>query len=144
MLAVAMAVMEPTILSWEVSLDETPQIIVTGADSARLALGVIDRSVYSRDPALVSIARRLAWFDKRSDCPDSASLLVLPQALSTCFATGQDEFGDLHLGAFLEWCAPADGRIWERVAAAEQQPASGATSPEFDRAQLAPVVDAYN
>jgi len=94
-------------------------------------------------PGLTRIARRLAWFDKRSDCPDGTSILVLPRALSSCFATGQDEIGDLHLGAFLEWCAPSDGLIWERVAAAEQQPASGSTSPEFDRIWLLPRVDAY-
>jgi hypothetical protein len=91
----------------------------------------------------VKVARRLNWFDKRSDYPDSACLLVLPRALSTCLATGQDEFGDLHLGAFLEWCKPADGQIWTRVAAAEQLPASGSTAPSFDRDELSPAVDGY-
>ncbi len=143
MLAAGFAAAEPTVLSWEVPLGELPRIIVTGADSARLALGVIDRSVYSQRPNLLRVSRRLAWFDKRSDCADSASVLVLPKALATCLATGQDEFGDQHLGAFLEWCKPADGRIWQRVAAAEQLSASGATSPEFDREHLAPAVEDY-
>jgi hypothetical protein len=143
MLAAALAAMEPTVLWWEMSSEEVPQLVVTGADSARLSLGLIDRSLYSQRPQLVAVARRLAWFDKRSDCPDSASVLVLPRALSACFATGQDEHGDLHLGAFLEWCAPADGRVWERVGAAEQLPASGSTSPEFDRDHLAPAADQY-
>jgi hypothetical protein len=143
MLAAALAAAEPTVLSWEVSQNEVPQIVVTGGDSARLVLGIIDRCVYSRRPDLVQVSRRLAWFDKRSDCPDSASMLVLPMALATCLATGQDEFGDQHLGAFLEWCAPPDGRIWDRVASAEQLSASGATSPEFDRQQLAPRVEEY-
>jgi len=143
MLAAAFSAAEPIILSWEVPLGELPQIIVTGGDSARLALGVIDRSVYSQRPNLLRVSRRLAWFDKRSDCADSASVLVLPKALGACLATGQDEFGDQHLGAFLEWCAPADGRIWQRVAAAEQLSASGATPPEFDREHLAPAVEKY-
>jgi hypothetical protein len=143
MLAAAFASAEPTVLSWEMPLGELPQIIVTGADSARLALGVIDRSVYSQRPNLLRVSRRLAWFDKRSDCSDSASVLVLPKALATCLATGQDEFGDQHLGAFLEWCKPADGQIWQRVATAEQLSASGATSPEFDREHLAPAAEKY-
>jgi hypothetical protein len=125
MLAAALSAAEPMVLAWEVSSDALPQIIVTGADSARLTLGVIDRSVYSQRPDLLRVSRRLAWFDKRSDCADSASVLVLPRGLATCLATGQDEFGDQHLGAFLEWCAPADGRIWDRVASAEQLSASG-------------------
>jgi len=143
MLATALAAAEPTVLSWEVSPEELPQIIVTGADSARLTLGVIDRSVYSSRPDLLRVSRRLAWFDKRSDCADSASVLVLPRALAMCLASGQDEFGDQHLGAFLEWCAPADGRIWDRVGLAEQLSASGATSPEFDRDHLEPAVEEY-
>jgi hypothetical protein len=48
LLADALAAMEAAILSWEVVSDETPQIVVTGADSARLTLGAIDRSVYSQ------------------------------------------------------------------------------------------------
>jgi hypothetical protein len=143
MLAAAMKAIEPTALSWEVSPEETPQIVVPGADSARLVLGIIDRSVYSQQPALVKVAQRLSWFDQRSDYPDSASMLVLPRVLSTCLATGQGEFGDLHLGACLEWCKPPDGKIWACVAAVEQWPASGSTAPSFDRADLSPAVEAY-
>ena len=142
MLAKALKAGEPTLLSWQGS-NETPQIIVTGTDSARLVLGIIDRSVYSQHLELTAIGRQLAWFDHRSDCPDSACLLILPKALAACLATGQDEFADQHLGAFLEWCRPADGKIWERVARAEQLPASGATSPDFDRHQLEPAFNAY-
>jgi hypothetical protein len=143
MLAEAFKAVAPIIRSWEAPNGANPQIVVTGADSARLALGVIDRSVYSQRQELTTIGRQLAWFDKRSDSPDSACLLVLPKALASCLATGQDEVADQHLGAFLEWCAPPDGKIWERVARAEQLPASGATSPEFDRHQLEPAFHAY-
>jgi hypothetical protein len=143
MLADALKAVAPTLNGWATPHGAAPQIVVTGADSGRLVLGLIDRTTYAQRPTLSAVGRRLAWFDKRSDSPDSACLLVLPKALAACLATGQDEFADQHLGAFLEWCAPPDGKIWERVAQAELRPASGATSPDFDRKLLEPAYDVY-
>jgi hypothetical protein len=143
MLAAAWNAASRIVERWRAPNGPSPQIIVTGGDSARLVLGVIDRTAYSQRTDLSNMGRLLFWFDKRSDCPDSACLLSLPKALSACLATGQDEIADQHLGAFLEWCVPADGKIWERVRLAELFSASGATAPEFDRDQLDQPVDMF-
>jgi hypothetical protein len=127
-----------------VSEDEFPQLIVPSGSAAELLETIADLVRFREeiDP-LRRMGSFLAWNASRRFQQGQQALLVAPSLLAAHFRTGMPPGEDGHLLASLEWHGTGE-RIWERVAAAELIPMGVRTDPEFDRLELAPVIDGYH
>ena len=133
---------EQVVTGWHANSAVMPQIITSSRAALRLVLATFHRMTYTPDePALRALGRKMHWFDRVFEQADSGALLDMPAALCALHATGQDDHADTHLGAVLEWLKPADGRIYDRILAAEAQPVSTSTDPRVDNEQLVPRVE---
>jgi hypothetical protein len=123
-----------------------PQLWVSSSAAVGHLDTLADRLRYNREnPNVRRFGELLSYATGRVPLAGQQALLATTSVLKQHWATGQQEGEDEHLGALLTWLEPPAGQgIQGAVAAAELQPMSVKTDPDFDRDVLEPLVRAYN
>lgn len=141
--------MHPFIEQWHSAAGGAPQIVCQSDKAVSLMLSVFHRMMRAQEghahtDAIRVVGRVLQYFDNRYKREESVASLSAPAAVMTLYATGQDPPADAHLGALMEWFKPADGKIIQRVQAAERLTVSTATDPADDRAIIEPLYERFH
>jgi hypothetical protein len=123
-----------------------PQLWTTSGGAAGHLDVLADRFRFVRDnPSVKRTGDLLTYATERAPVHGQQALMTMTGALSSHFATGQQDGEDDHLGAFLTWLDPPEGEdIHRAVARAEQDVMGVKTDPEFDRDTLQPLIKRYH
>jgi hypothetical protein len=123
-----------------------PQLWTTSGGTAGHLDVLADRFRFVRDnPDVKRTGDLMTYATERAPVRGQQALMTMTGALSSHYATGQQDGEDDHLGAMMAWLDPPDGEdIHRAVARAEQEVMGVNTDPEFDRNTLQPLLKRYH